>query len=684
LEIKNFGRPMPEMVLTKDSISRGKVYMRKVVASALYKEHSWLCGCDVTRAFFCFPCLLYGGSDAWSRRGVSNLPKICAIIYTHEHSKQHKVNMFEFQILGFKNIQAQLSSDYHAKILEKNMKISKNRELLSRLIDCIKSCSVFEFISLRGQKEPTQEEYPRIHSTSPVNLTAVLDSELKSHCDSIPLFMGTSKAIRNELLQCIVLLIRDEIVKEMNKSTYVALVVDDTTDVSSTAKMATVFRYLDCAGNVCERFWGFCKPKEINSDSITDILKKDLNVVLGMKQAKLIAQCFEFASLNREKMNDVQTKIKESYPNAHFIHCQCQELNLVMQRVCAINDKTNAFFANLNTLPMFFLESPDRRVVLDSSVSNASVIQWNSLRKTIDVVYEQQNALYDCFCKLQSTNYNSATLSGASDFIRMLEDREFCNWLYLFYKVMPHVDTFYRCMHEKNIDSDTAINNVDKFVSEIKQIFSEINEGDVEFKEPVMSCKRRKTSITPVQSQKDAALEVCDTIISHVCERFKMTGHLDASALVYPPKFIKYIATFPEEMFHTAIKNFPMLLADKLRIELEVLYSRRELRQSSGAIQLLKFLIKTNMQDLFPQTIKLLEIVCTIPMFTCEADRCSSILTRIRSFLNRSATEDQFTALAMLFIEKDFVSGIKDFNSKIMDMFARQPSRRKDFCYKKP
>jgi hypothetical protein len=116
MQIKNQGRPMPDITVKKEGVSRGKSYVRTLKSSILYKEHKWVCGCEKTASFFCFPCLLYGGNDAWSKRGVSNPQKISLLLCDHEKNKLHVENMFKFQIMGTQNIQAQLNSAYLAKV----------------------------------------------------------------------------------------------------------------------------------------------------------------------------------------------------------------------------------------------------------------------------------------------------------------------------------------------------------------------------------------------------------------------------------------------------------------------------------------------------------------------------------------------------------------------------------------
>ena len=33
----------------------------------------WLCGYDMENVLFCFPCLLFGGEDHWTKIGISDI-----------------------------------------------------------------------------------------------------------------------------------------------------------------------------------------------------------------------------------------------------------------------------------------------------------------------------------------------------------------------------------------------------------------------------------------------------------------------------------------------------------------------------------------------------------------------------------------------------------------------------------
>ena len=76
-----------------------------------------------------------------------------------------------------------------------------------------------------------------------LDLTSNLDSSFKSHFEIATLFKGTSKTIQNEILELILENCRKQIKSERSKSNYLAVMCDETTDVSDKSQMVIVFRY---------------------------------------------------------------------------------------------------------------------------------------------------------------------------------------------------------------------------------------------------------------------------------------------------------------------------------------------------------------------------------------------------------------------------------------------------------
>ena len=67
-------------------------------------------------AFFCFPCLLYGGDVSWTKNGIKDLKHLSQKIEKHKVSNLRLHNMLNLSMLGTVNIGQQIDSGYVAFI----------------------------------------------------------------------------------------------------------------------------------------------------------------------------------------------------------------------------------------------------------------------------------------------------------------------------------------------------------------------------------------------------------------------------------------------------------------------------------------------------------------------------------------------------------------------------------------
>ena len=86
---------------------------------------------------------------------------------------------------------------------------------------------------------------------------------MKHHLETSAVFKGVSKTIQNEILDCLLQIYHEEIRTEIRKASFVAVMADDTTDVSEHTQIVLVLRYV-LNGEIFERFWGFFIPENQN------------------------------------------------------------------------------------------------------------------------------------------------------------------------------------------------------------------------------------------------------------------------------------------------------------------------------------------------------------------------------------------------------------------------------------
>ena len=88
---------------------------------------------------------------------------------------------------------------------------------------------------------------------------------------SATILKETSLLIQNDLIDAIANEIADKIKSEISDATYVALSLDETTDVTNKSQLATIVRFVDNEGNCQERFLNFT---DVSRDRTAQALMK--------------------------------------------------------------------------------------------------------------------------------------------------------------------------------------------------------------------------------------------------------------------------------------------------------------------------------------------------------------------------------------------------------------------------
>lgn len=681
VEMKGYGPPKPKLNLTQTTKDRGKD-INRYFKETMYSLCEWICGCEVKNAFFCYPCLLFSEDTLWTKNGVIDLKHLKEKVKKHASSTVHMNSSMSYASLGRADIRLQLDSAYRKSVRDFNEGVSKNRYILNKIIDCIKFCGSFE-LALRGHDETDSSENPGVFRGL-IDFVSELDAIFKNHIESSTVFRGISKTIQNEILDSMLAVIQAHISAEIEQSNFIAVQVDETTDSSNKTQMVFIFRYV-LRGIIHERFWKFVNPAGTTAQHLTDIILNELRQLkINENPNKLIAQSYDGAAVMSGKMGGVQTRIKEHYPTANFIHCYAHQLNLIFQKAASHQKQIKVFFANLHAFSSFFGRSPKRTAVLDIYVKvrlpKAAPTRWYFNTRCVETVHTYRTDLIHCLEKILDDEEDSNTINQACGLQKHLKDENFLYWLNFFHLIMPHVDILFNQLQKRDIDVASINNYLTAFSTNIQKIRDSVTGNEV--LDPGPSASKRQKSKESGDCKRTIAVEVCDIILSEMNHRFAYCDHLMISQLFETQNFEKYNKKFPQEMLDMVKRNYSSVNHLKLKSELEVIYGREDFRNNAGAVAILQLFINMNLSETFSESVTLLNVLCTLPMTTVESERCFSTLKRIKTFLRNTMGQSRLTALAMLSIEKSIVKDISNFNEKVIDHFAAQKERRIDLTYK--
>ena len=130
--------------------------------------------------------------------------------------------------------------------------------------------------------------------------------------------------IQNEILQVMAMQILRQLTASI-QSTKFTVMVDETTDVSTTEQVVIVFRWVDSSLEVHEDFVGLYWSDSITADSLVSII----NYVLLRFNHKEICreQCYDGASNMKGHISGVSAQLLQEKPRAIYTHCYGHSLN---------------------------------------------------------------------------------------------------------------------------------------------------------------------------------------------------------------------------------------------------------------------------------------------------------------------------------------------------------------------
>ena len=82
-------------------------------------------------------------------------------------------------------------------------------------------------------------------------------------------------------------------------------------------------------------------------------------------------------------------------------------------------------------------------------------------------------------------------------------------------------------------------------------------------------------------------------------------------------------------------------------------------------------------KNMLPEIDKLLRIYLTIPITTCTAKRCFSMLRRVKTYLRSTMTEERLNNILLLHTHKEETDALDLIH--IANLFASANDRRKEF-----
>ena len=137
----------------------------------------------------------------------------------------------------------------------------------------------------------------------------------------------TSPDIQNEVIKLMGHQVLRDIAGDLQKSSFLTVMADETTDTSNHEQVTLVLRHVTKELEVHEEFVGLYHTASIDAVTLTTVIKDSL-IRLNLPFDKLRGQCYDGASAMSSSKHGVAKRIADLEPRAVYTHCYGHALNL--------------------------------------------------------------------------------------------------------------------------------------------------------------------------------------------------------------------------------------------------------------------------------------------------------------------------------------------------------------------
>ncbi|GFQ85842.1 repressor of the inhibitor of the protein kinase [Trichonephila clavata] len=331
-----------------------KSHNRSFQPKWITNDFAWLAYSASEDSVYCKPCWLFFHEGVG--KGVHQNPgKLVSVGFRdwkkakesfkkHMEKEYHKVCVLQatsfLKISGGKqlDIASQLDS-------QRTKEIAENRAAIEPIIRTILFCAEQE-LPLRGDHDSGALSLTRPEKKDG-KFRALLwfriesgDKNLEKHVlSSSKNATYMSPIIQNEVIQTCSDIVTEKVIDRISNAECFSLLGDETMDVSGTEQLSLCIRYVDIpdlqAPVLREDFVGFIPINDQSSKNLANVILQRC-YELNLDMTKCVGQGYDGAANMAGHLSGVQTRIRENYPKARYIHCASHRLNLTLSNVMSV------------------------------------------------------------------------------------------------------------------------------------------------------------------------------------------------------------------------------------------------------------------------------------------------------------------------------------------------------------
>ncbi|XP_046863387.1 uncharacterized protein LOC124457143 [Xenia sp. Carnegie-2017] len=424
----------------------------------------------------------------------------------------------------------------------------------------------FQTSNYKGRVE-LEESANRGNYVELIKLLSAYDPTLEQHLHTATVFSGLSNRIQNDLIVAVKDVMLKAIQDEVMRSPFVAISLDETSDVKTLSQLTTIVRYVNPDGKAVKRFLGFT---DVSEDRTAARLKQEVGKTLNEYGCgeKLIAQTYDGASVMSGELSGLQTRLSRQLKSVVY------------------------FLKPSLVFHPFFHASSKRTYLLDTVVGRriptGTAVRWHYQSRLIHAVLETRAKLLEVFEYIieNDDEFDGTTLNEARGYRQVLADFQFVFCLKIFSEILGLTDVLYNIIQSKQFDIVFCVTKV----RETKDKIQEQRTKFVDYWNFTSSIV--KIALKHGQSEEDVKASfrqmffcVVDTIVVQIDSRFESLNSRAFVSLLDHSKHELYSRNFPERELQSLQDSYGTFFnLQALKRELIVVYASAELKRCTDCV----------------------------------------------------------------------------------------------------
>ena len=229
------------------------------------------------------------------------------------------------------SVVCQLSEDASRRATQKQLQITRNRNIVGRLFDVTRLIAKLG-MPFRGHRENANSQNKGLYRELVEFIAAAGDEVLNNHLQNTA---GNatylSPTIQNEMIDIIGKSILETVVSKVKEAGIFSVLMDETTDASHQEQVSVMVRFVDTTATVdtevvTERLLGVVCAQQTTGEALAELLLVVISRA-GLNVQDIVGQGYDGGSNVSGGVKGVQARIREVNPRAVFTQCYAHCLN---------------------------------------------------------------------------------------------------------------------------------------------------------------------------------------------------------------------------------------------------------------------------------------------------------------------------------------------------------------------